>query len=75
MVIFQLMSLSEAAAGGALYKKLFLKFRKTHTKTVPATLLKQNTLAQVFSCEFSEIFKNTFFTEHHHWMTASTLLF
>ena len=27
-------------------------------------LLKKETLAQVFSCEFSEIFKNTFFTEH-----------
>ena len=29
----------------------------------PATLLKK-VLAQVFSCEFCEIFKNTFFTEH-----------
>ena len=27
------------------------------------------TLAQVFSCEFCEIFKNTFFTEHV-WATA-----
>ena len=25
---------------------------------------KKETLAQVFSCEFWEIFKNTFFTEH-----------
>ena len=25
---------------------------------------KKETLAQVFSCEFDEIFKNTFFTEH-----------
>ena len=24
----------------------------------------QECLAQVFSCEFSKIFKNTFFTEH-----------
>ena len=30
----------------------------------PATLLKKETLAQVFSCEFCEISKNTFFTEH-----------
>ena len=41
----------------------------------PATLLKKrlcescnfiqkDTLAQVFSCEFCKIFKNTFFTEH-----------
>ena len=28
------------------------------------------TLAQVFSCEFYEIFQNTFFTEHL-WETAS----
>ena len=26
--------------------------------------IKKETLAQVFSCEFCEIFKNTFFTEH-----------
>ena len=36
----------------------------------PATLFKK-TLAQVFSCKFSEISKNTFFTEHL-WATAST---
>ena len=33
-------------------------------------LIKKETLAQVFSCEFCEIFKNTFFTEHV-WATAS----
>ena len=31
---------------------------------------KEKTLAQVFPCEFCEIFKNTFFTEHI-WGTAS----
>ena len=36
----------------------------------PATLLKKETLAQVFSCEFREIFEKTFFTEHL-WSTAS----
>ena len=30
----------------------------------PATLLKNETLAQVLSSEFCEIFMNTFFTEH-----------
>ena len=30
----------------------------------PATLLKKEALAQVFSCEFIKIFKNTFFTKH-----------
>ena len=29
-----------------------------------ATLLKKETLAQVFSCEFCKISKNTLFTEH-----------
>ena len=32
--------------------------------------IKKETLAQVFSCEFCEISKNTFFTEHV-WATAS----
>ena len=32
--------------------------------------IKKETLAQVFSCEFREIAKNTFFTEHL-WATAS----
>ena len=39
-------------------------------KVWPATLLKKRSLARVFSCEFSEISKNTFFTEHV-WATAS----
>ena len=29
--------------------------------------IKKRTLAQVLSCEFCEIFKNTFFTEHLWW--------
>ena len=29
---------------------------------------KKETLAQVFSCEFCEISKNTFFTEHLRWL-------
>ena len=32
--------------------------------------LKKETLAQMFSCEFCDISKNTFFTEHF-WKTAS----
>ena len=35
-------------------------------------LLKLQALAQVFSCEFCEIFKNIFFTEHL-WAVASVL--
>ena len=36
--------------------------------------IKKETLAQVFSCEFCEISKNTFFTEHL-WGTASDFQF
>ena len=35
--------------------------------------LKTETLAQVFSCEFCEVSKNTFFTEHP-WSTASVIM-
>ena len=37
-----------------------------------ATLLKKEALAHMFSCEFCENFKNTFFTEHL-WTTASVI--
>ena len=60
-----------------LYKKsvfkIFAKFARRHlcqslffnkvAGLKPSTLLK-NTLAQVFSCEFCEIFKNIIFAEH-----------
>ena len=39
-------------------------------ETRPATLLKKESLTQVFTCEFCEISKNTFFTELL-WATAS----
>ena len=51
-----------------------LKFRKFTGKHVCQSLffnkvaglitVKKETLAQVFSCEFCEIFKDTFFTQH-----------
>ena len=34
----------------------------------PATLLKKETLVQVFSCEFCELCKNTFLIEHLCWL-------
>ena len=34
--------------------------------------IKKETLAQVFSCEFCKISKNTFYTEHL-WVTASRI--
>ena len=35
-----------------------------------SNFIKKEALAQVLSCEFCEICKNTFYTEHH-WVTAS----
>ena len=56
-------------------KGVLMKFHKIRGKTLePESLscnfIKKETLAQVFSCEFSEISKNTFFTEHL-WTTVS----
>ena len=34
----------------------------------PETLLKRETLAEVFACEFCEIFKNNFFMEQLWWL-------
>ena len=57
-------------------KRCSWKFHKIHRKTpVPESLFliklqALGTLAQVFSCEFCEISKNTFFTEYV-WTTAS----
>ena len=67
--------LPEAASRCSL-KKVFLKI---HKKTpVPESLFnkvavlrpKKDTLAKVFSCEFCEIFKNTFFTEYFRVTTS-----
>ena len=69
---------SEAATEGVLWKKVFLKISQNSQENTcagarPATLLtKKLWLAQVFSCEFCEVFKNTFFTEHLR-TTASIL--
>ena len=38
------------------------------------TFIKKEILAQVFSCEFYEISKNTFFTEHHRATATETKL-
>ena len=46
-------------------RKMFLRKSLQHYK--------KETLVQVFSCEFCEIFKNTFLKEHL-WTTASTSL-
>ena len=51
--------LQKQLSEGVLWKRCSKKFRKIHKKT-PAPK-KKETLAQVFSCEFYEISKNTFF--------------
>ena len=47
-------------------------FCKKRCKKSPeaCNFVKKETLAQIFSCEFCEVFRNTFFTEHL-WTTAS----
>ena len=67
---------TEAATGGVLLKKMFIKIFKKFIgihlyqslyliklQTGNSKFMKKETLAQVFSCEFGEIFKNTVFTE------------
>ena len=39
----------------------------------PGSLFQKDTLAQVFSCEFGENFKNTFFVEHLWWKLLNWL--
>ena len=43
----------------------FAEFTRKHMRE------KNQTLAQVFSCEFCEICKNTFFAEHHRTTASS----
>ena len=51
------------------------KYRSSRPEAGTAcNVIKKETLAQVFSCEFCEISKNTFFTEHV-WATAFELLY
>ena len=47
-----------------------INLAKNSDNQAPCNFIKKETLAQVFSCEFCEISKNTFFTEHL-WKTAS----
>ena len=47
-----------------------IKKKGIQKKPEACNFIKKDTLAQVLSCEFCEISKNTFFTEHL-WTTAS----
>ena len=56
----------ETATRGILWKKVFLEILQISQEN---TFMKKKNLAQVISCEFCEISKNTFFTEHL-WKTG-----
>ena len=67
---------TEAAFGGVLYKKVFLKIvQNSQENTCVRDSFLMKRLAQVFSSEFSEIFKNTFFTEHIQATTSKNVCF
>ena len=74
---------TKAATRTVLYKKVFLEISQNSQENTSArasfliklqaldlNFIKKETLPEVFSCEFCEISKNTFFTEHL-WTTAS----
>ena len=58
----------ETLTGKHLWQSLFLTKLEASTSTY--NFIKKETLAQVFPCEFCEIFKNILFTEYL-WATAS----
>ena len=52
-------------------KKMFLETSQNSQENTCASvsiLIKLQTLTQVLSCEFCEVSKNTFFTEHLRWL-------
>ena len=74
--------MSETATERVLYEKMFLEISQNSQENTRAFLMKlqasacnfikKEALSQVFPCEFCEISKNIFFTEHL-WATTSTL--
>ena len=68
---------TEAVIRWCSVEKVFLKISQNSQENTctrvssrlrSTTLLKKETLAQVFSCKFCEISKNTFFTKHLRWL-------
>ena len=66
-------------------KKMFLEISQNLQKNTCARVSfliklqacnfnKKETLTQVYSCEFCEIYKNTFFTEHLWWLVLYDIL-
>ena len=57
---------------------MFLKISQNsqeNTRPEACNFIKRETLAQVFSCEFCEIFKNTFFTGHLRTTVSASEVF
>ena len=83
-----LLSHIEAATRGVPYKKEFLKILQNSQENTcvrvtfliklhaeACNFIKKETMAQVFSCEFYEIFKNTSFTEHLRPTTSGHIFY
>ena len=68
------MQITEVVAQTCSVKKVFLKISTKFTgkHLYQSLFFNKETLAQVFSCKLSEIFKSTIFTEHFG-TTASVL--
>ena len=56
---------TEAVTRRSSVKKVLLKISQNSQKN---TFIKKETAAQVFSCGFCEIFRNSFFKEHLEWL-------
>ena len=67
----------EAAARGVLWRKVFLEISQNSQENacVRVSFFKKEILAQAFSCEFYEISKNTFLTEHLGTTASKVLVF
>ena len=65
---------AEAVAQRCYVKKWSYKFRNIYRKKLVIESLKEETLAPVFSCEFWEICKNTFFIKNLPWLLLSIRL-
>ena len=82
ILLFHKVTGSEAVTWRCSLKKVFLKTQQKSQKNICAgdlsckpqacNLFKKETLAQVFSCKFWEIFKSTFFIDHLPWLLLQT---
>ena len=65
---------AEAVAHRCFVKIVVLQISENSQEKTLIESLKEETLAQVFSCEFWEICKNTFFIENLRWLLLSIRL-